>query len=181
MSLPVPAAIGGDDRSTAKNLEKRVFMNVKIAAVTMVCASILIPVFSVYADQGAVVSVNGKISASGSGNADPVEKQQSFKVLEPGKFFSFKSLAEVTHYAVSLFVAGSIEFELGEDYSRKVYWNIDSYDYNICQLTVRHVRKGFLDFQGDRARFTLRALRPGYTEVILSREGKKFIVHLMVK
>ena len=181
MSLPVPAATGGDDRSTAENLEKSVFMNVKIAAVTMVCASILIPVFSVYADQGAVVSVNGKISASDPGNADPAEKPRSFKVLEPDKFFSFKSLDESTHYAASLFVAASIEFWLGEDFKSNAYWRIIGYDYNICQLTLRHVKEGILDWKGDRARFKLTALKPGYTRVVLSREGKQFIIHLTVR
>lgn len=156
-------------------------MNVKIAAVTMVCASILLPAFPVYADQGAVVSVNGKISSSEVNNSDSSRKRPPLKELQPNKFFSFSSLDRDNHCETSLFVAAAIEFELGEDYKRKVYWNIDSYDPEICQLTVRHVPKGFLDFQGDRARFTLRALRPGYTAVILSREGKKFTVHLTAR
>ena len=156
-------------------------MNVKFAAVAMACVSILIPSFHVYADQGTVVSVNGKISASAADNGDSSRNRTPLKELSADKFFSFRSLDLDNHREVSLFVAATIEFELGEDFSRKAYWNIDSYDPKICQLTVRHIREGILDFRGDRARFKLRALSPGYTAVVFSREGKKFTVHLTVK
>ena len=155
-------------------------MNVKIAAVAAVCALILIPGFPVHADQGAVVSVNGKVSASPDGNTESAGRR-SFKVLSPDKFFSFRSLDEDNHYAVTLFVAGSIQFELGEDFKRKAYWKIDGYDPEICQLAVRHVHEGVLDWQGDRARIKLQALRRGYTNVVFSRNGKRFTVHLTVK
>ena len=156
-------------------------MIVKIAAAAMASAAILIPAFSVYADQGAVVSVNGKISAPESENSDYAENRQSFEVLKPDKFFAFKSLAEDTHYGVSLFVASSIEFDLGEDTKSNAYWRIVGYDHNICQLSIRHVKEGILDLKGDRARFRLTALKPGYTRVVLARNGKKFTVHLSVR
>ena len=156
-------------------------MNAKILTVTMMCASILIPAFSVIADQGTVVSVNGKVSAPAAENAESAPKKPTIKVLEPDKFFSFRSLDRDNHYEATLFVASRIEFELGADFKRKAYWNIDSYDPSICQLTLRHVPEGILDFRGDRTRFKLTALKSGYTAVVLSREGKKFIVHLIVK
>lgn len=150
-------------------------MTVKIMFAAMVYASILIPAFTAYADQGAAAAGNGYYSAPSAG------KKQSFKVLSPDESFSFRWLAKDTHYEANLFVASAIEFELGEDFDRKAYWNIDHYDAKICQLDMRHIQKGFLDWQGDRARIKLRALRRGSTDVILSREGKKFTVHLTVK
>ena len=156
-------------------------MNVKILTVTMMCASVLIPAFSVIADQGTVVSVNGKVSAPAAENAETAPKKPTIKVLEPDKFFSFRGLDADNHYEVSLFVAAAIEFELGEDFSRKAYWKINGYDHQICQLTLRHVKEGILDWRGDRVRIKLRALRRGTTNVVLSREGKIFTVHLTVR
>ena len=150
-------------------------MAVKIMFVTILCASILFPAFTVCAGQDSAAAGKGNHSAPAAG------KKQSFKVLPPDESFSFRWLAADTHYEATLFVAAAIEFELGEDFDRKAYWKIDHYDAKICQLDMRHVQKGFLDWQGDRARIKLRALRRGSTDVILSREGKKFTVHLTVK
>lgn len=155
-------------------------MTAKILPVTMMCASILIPAFPVIADQGTVVSVNGKVSAPAE-NVEPATGKQTAKVLEPDKFFSFSRLGSDNHYEVSLFVAAAIEFELGEDFSRNAYWKINGYDHRICQLTLRHVKEGILDWRGDRVRIKLRALRRGSTDVILSRDGKSFTVHLTVR
>jgi len=156
-------------------------MTVKIVTVTMMCASLLFPAFPVIADQGSVVSVNGKVSAPAAENAESAPEKPTSKVLEPDKFFAFRWLGADNHYEVSLFVAAAIEFELGEDFSRKAYWKINGYDHQICQLTLRHVKEGVLDWRGDRVRIKLRALKRGTTDVVLSREGKFFTVHLTVR
>ena len=144
-------------------------MNLKAAIVTMALASILTPALPVLADQG-----DGNQVQTAAGNSN-------FKTLPADEFFAFKKLDKDTHFGAFLFVASAIRFELGEDFSRNAYWNIDSYDHKICSLTLHHRQAGFLDRKGDRARIELRGLTSGSTDVVFSREGKKFTIHLTVR
>ena len=146
-------------------------MNLKAAIVTLALASIFTSALPVSADQG----------NSNAGQTAAPAGARTFKTLPADEFFSFRWLDKNTHFGATLFVASAIRFELGEDFSRKAYWNIDSYDSKICRLTLRHRPAGFLDWKGDRAEIELRALTPGSTDVVFSRDGKKITVHLTVQ
>ena len=102
---------------------------------------------------------------------------QSFRLLQNDRFYSYRSLAQNEHFEVSLPVGSDIDFELGENADRGLYWRVISYDANICRVKLEHDREGFFSFKGDHAEIELKALTPGSTSVVLACGEKRVTVH----
>ena len=102
---------------------------------------------------------------------------QTFRVLQNDRFYSYASLAQNEHFEISLPVGSDIEFELGENAGSGRYWRVVSYDANICRVKIDHDREGFFSFKGDHAEIELKALTPGSTSVALACGEKRVTVH----
>lgn len=102
---------------------------------------------------------------------------QTFRVLQNDRFYSYASLAQNEHFEISLPVGSDIEFELGENAGSGRYWRVVSYDANICRVKIDHDREGFFSIKGDHAEIELKALTPGSTSVVLACGEKRVTVH----
>ena len=124
-----------------------------------------------------VISAPAPAPAPATAAPAPAVSNQSFRILQNDRFYSFSSLAQNEHFEISLPVGSDIDFELGENADRGRYWRVVSYDANICRVKIDHDRGGFLSFKGDHAEIELKALTPGSTSVVLVCGEKRFTVH----
>ena len=100
------------------------------------------------------------------------------KLLQNDQFYPYRTLAADEHFEISIPVGSDIDFELGENPGRGLYWRVVSYDANICRVTIEHDREGLFSFKGDHAEIELKAVAPGSAAVVLACGSKKVTVHV---
>ena len=107
----------------------------------------------------------------------PPRMDRPGKPLQNDSFLEYKSLRHEEIYEVSLRSGKEIEFNLEENRKKGRYWQIVSYDPNICRVKLDHEHVRVLFERHDAAEVEIKALRPGSTRVILNCDDKTFIVN----
>ena len=95
------------------------------------------------------------------------------------RFYKLTDLTALP-FAATLAPRQDIDFELEEVPGK--FWQVESFDANVCRVKVEHDRDGIWPMRRYKAEIEIDALRPGETEVVFSNpDGKKVTVKLTVK
>jgi len=95
------------------------------------------------------------------------------KPLQHDRYYSFRSLAPVERFHLSLRVGAKIRFTLGENPAHREFWRIAACDQSMCRIRMERAHHGAPPARREQAEFELKALRPGTSMIELVCGGKR--------